>query len=154
MTTTARTIVLVSLSRRGPGEALIAGVSALRERGHRVVLLSRRSPAPDLAAAIDETHLVPGGRLTRLPTQMPARLTNRAPRPVGRALRLLRADADRLPAAVRLHRDPELAATLSEADVVVALDAEAIPAAWWAARRRPDLLALTGLPAALTRLTC
>jgi hypothetical protein len=133
-------ILLVAM-RRPPGEGLSAGVEALRRRGARVDLLTRHPPADPLAAELDGVHLVPrsGPTASLGPLALPG------------PLRKIRLDPDRLPGAVRVHRTASTRVLFDDADVVVALDDAAIPAVWLAARRRPGLVALNGLPAAVHR---
>lgn len=133
-------IVLLGMGPTPPGEGLLTGVTALQGAGSPVSLVSRRPPAPDLAAHLEEVHALPRGRLSGLSGRQP-------PGP----LRRLRVDPDRLPGAVRLLRDATIRGLLDRADVLVAVDQAAIPAVWLAARRRPGLVVLSGLPAAVSR---
>jgi hypothetical protein len=128
-------VVLVAIGPSVPGDGLVAGVEALRRAGASVELISRQAPSAALAAVLDGITALPPARVRLAPVRR------------GR----LRLDPDRLPAALRLRRAPSTRALLAGADVVVAVDQAAIPAAWLAARRSPRVIALSGLPAAVTR---
>jgi hypothetical protein len=127
-----RRAVLVSLGSAAPGEALLAGVGELRERGHAVTLISRTPPAAALAAALDVRLSVghPGGTLQ---------------------LGKLKLDPHRLPGAASVVLGRATRALTREADLLVAVDAAALPAVWLAAHLNRRAIAVTGLPAALTR---
>jgi hypothetical protein len=114
---------------------MVAGVEALQRAGASVELISRQAPSPALLAVLDGVTALPPARVRLGPVRL------------GR----LRLDPDRLPAALRLPRAPSTRTVLAGADVVVAVDQAAIPAAWLAARRSPRVVALSGLPAAVTR---
>ena len=136
---TPSVVVLVAMGPSTPGDGLVAGVQALQQAGHRVHLICRRAPSPAVEATVDAVTPLPASRL-----------------PLGRrpiALGKLRLDPDRLPGAVRLLRSPATRDLVRHADLLVAVDQAAIPAVWLAARRRPDVPALSGLPAAVARLT-
>ncbi len=143
-----RRVLLVATGPSVPGDGLVAGVRALQQNGSRVELVSRHPACDALATTLDAVHALPGGppRTGALLRRLAAWLSDGSG--PGRTLRL---DPDRLPGALRLHRDPVTRALIEAADVVVAVDQAAVPAAWLAARRRPTLVALSGLPAAVTR---
>lgn len=144
----AMEVVLLALGPGAPGDGLVAGVTALQGAGARVCLICRHPPSPALADQLDGAVPLPAGRLAAATTR---------PRVGGRTIALpgrlpaVRLDPDRLPAAVRLLRRRVTRELIGSADVVVAVDQAAIPAAWLAARRHPRLAALTGLPAAVNR---
>jgi len=121
--------VLVSLGPAAPGDALLAGVAALRASGATVHLLTRTPPVPALAAALN-------GDLVRLPS------LRRAPLAVGK----LRLDPNRLPGAVRLLLRRETRRLVTDADLIAAVDVAALPAAWLAARLNRHATATHGLP--------
>lgn len=130
----ARHVVLISLGAAAPGDALLAGVRRLRDHGTRVTLVSRVSPAPTLAAVLDEHRSIG--------------------QPVGGPLRIgkLRLDPHRLPGALAAVLSPRSGPLLRQADALVAVDAAALPAVWLAARVNRRALAVRGLPAALARI--
>lgn len=135
-------LLLVAMGPSIPGDGLLAGVQALRAAGHRVELVSRRAPSPRLSAELDARTPLPGPRV-----QLPGIRAGK-----------LRIDPDRLPGAWRLARHPSTREAVTTAEVLVAVDQAAIPAVWWAARRRarrgrPPLAALSGVPAAQNRFT-
>lgn len=132
--TTPRSAVLVSLGDAAPAEVLRADVERLREQGFRVHLVSRVAPAPALAEVLDG-HTAVG-------------------RPRGGTLHLgkIRIDPHRLPGAVRVVLGRSTRAVARDADVLVAVDAAALPATWLAARLNRRALAVNGLPAAITRI--
>ncbi len=138
-------VLLVAMGRTPPGEGLVAGIEALQRAGVTVDLLSRRPPTAELAERLNAVHAVPSGAPSRLPV-----LTG-AGRGLPGPLAKVRLDADRLPGAVRVLRTASTRALLARADAVVAVDQAAVPLAWLALRRRPELVALSGLPAAVTR---
>jgi len=142
-----RSVVLIAAGASEPGDALIAGVAALRRAGARVTLVSRVPPSPALAQQLDDAVPLPAGRLPRLGSGGSRAGVITLPGP----LPSLRLDADRLPAAVRMLRHRTTRALLAAADGVVAVDQAAIPAAWLALRRHRRLVALSGLPAAVSR---
>jgi hypothetical protein len=131
---TARRVILLSLGATPPGEALVAGVQDLRADGAEVRLVSRVAPAPALAATLDGTV--------------------RVGRPAGGAVAVgkLTVDPHRLPGAASVVLSIRTRRLLRTADVLVAVDAAALPAAWLAARLNRRALAVNGLPAALARL--
>jgi len=96
--------------------------------------VSRVPPAAALATAVDDVVAVgrPGGE----------------PLAAGR----LTIDPHRLPGALALVGGRRTRRLVREADVLVAVDAAALPAVWWAARVNHGALAVNGLPAALARL--
>lgn len=159
-------VLLLSLGAAEPGDALAAGVTALRRAGVRVHLVSRRPPSQLLLETLtsessdsesSDGELLGGeapGGVTALPPGRPTSVSNRLR---GRAITLpgplpaLRLDPDRLPAAVRLVRHPATRSLVAAAGGVVAVDQAAIPAAWLAGRRHRRLVALNGLPAAVQR---
>lgn len=126
--------VLVSLGTAAPGEALSAGVRELQARGHEVTLVSRTAPAAALAAALDARVAVgrPGGTLQ---------------------VSKLKLDPHRLPGAASVVLGRATRALMRRADLLVAVDAPALPAVWLAARLNRSAAAVNGLPAALTRVT-
>jgi hypothetical protein len=130
----SRSVVLLSLGASAPGDALVAGVEQLRAEGAAVHLISRTPPAPALAGLLDG-HVAVG-------------------RPGGGAVRVskLRVDPHRLPGAVQAVLRGRSRSLLRTADVVVAVDAAALPATWLAARLNRRAVAVNGLPAALSRL--
>jgi hypothetical protein len=132
--TPPRSAVLVSLGEAAPAEALRADVEQLRRQGYRVHLISRVTPAPALAEALDG-HTAVG-------------------RPRGGTLHLgkIKADPHRLPGAVRVVLGRSTRMVVRDADALVAVDAAALPAAWLAARLNRRALAVNGLPAAITRI--
>jgi len=135
-------VLLVAIGPSTPGDGLLNAVEALHRGGGTVHLVSRRPPTPALAAALDGITPLPLGRLASRvswPFALPG------------ALRRLRFDPDRLPAAARLDRTAATRALLAACDVVVAVDQAAIPAVWLAARRHPRVTALNGVPAAVSR---
>ncbi len=141
-------VVLVALGPAEPGDGLVAGVTTLQRAGARVTLICRHPPSPALAAQLDGAVPLPAGRLAAATTW--ARVGGRAIALPG-PLPAVRLDPDRLPAAVRLLRHRRTRELIRSADVVVAVDQAAIPAAWLAARRHPHVSALSGLPAAVNR---
>ena len=128
-------VVLVSLGAAAPGEALLAGVRSLRAAGHEVTLVSRVSPVAALTEAVSERVAV--GR----------------PRGEVIAAGKVKLDPHRLPGAASVVFAPATRALVRSADVLVAVDAAALPAVWLAARVNRKAIAVNGLPAALTRLT-
>ncbi len=150
-------VLLIAMGPTPPGDNLISGVLALTRAGARVDLVSRHPPGPELAQALAGVHPLPAGRMSGAPAGGLSRgLSRRTATVVARLpgpLRKLRLDPDRLPGAVRVLRRRASADLVAAADVVVALDAAAVPAAWLAAHRHRDLIALSGLPAAVNRLT-
>jgi len=143
-------VLLVAMGPTIPGDGLVAGVQALQRNGSHVELVSRRPASEALAAVLDGVHPLPSGPAA--PGAGAAALTTLLSRLPGPA-RKLRFDPDRLAGALRLNRDAATRSLVRTADVVVAVDQAAVPAVWWAARRRPSLIALNGVPAAVTRLT-
>jgi hypothetical protein len=129
-----RSAVLVSLGDAAPAEALRADVERLREQGFRVHLVSRVPPAPALAEALDG-HTAVG-------------------HPRGGTLHLgkIRIDPHRLPGAVRVVLGRSTRPVVRGAALLVAVDAAALPATWLAARLNRRVLAVNGLPAAITRI--
>ena len=128
-----RRVVLVSLGAAAPGEALHAGVRSLRDAGHQVSLISRVPPVGALASAVDAQLPVgrPGGTLQ-----------------VGKG----KLDPHRLPGAASVLLRRATRELVRSADVLVAVDAAALPAVWLAARVNRRAIAVNGLPAALTRV--
>ena len=139
-------VLLLAMGQAAPGEALVAGVRALRGAGATVHLVSRAAPSPGLAAALDDVVVV-GTRAREL--RLPGRV--RLPRPLA-PLRKLHADPGRLACAVRVCFGGRTADRVACADVLVAVDEAALPAVWLAARRNRSAAALDGVPAAVTRL--
>jgi len=135
-------VVLVALGPSAPGDGMVAGVQALRRGGARVVLVSRQPPSPRLLEVLDSALPLPAGGGAAARSAAAAAL-NRLPK--------VRIDPDRLAAAWRLSHDLSTRALLDGAQVLVAVDRAAIPAVWFAARRRPQAAALSGLPAAVAR---
>jgi len=133
--TTTRTAVLVSLGSAAPAEALRADVEQLRDRGYRVHLVSRVAPVPTLAEVLDGRTAVG--------------------RPTGGTLQVskLKLDPHRLPGAAVVVLGGTAGPLVRQADVLVAVDATALPAVWLAARVNRRALAVNGLPAAVSRLT-
>jgi len=126
-----RRVVLVSLGAAAPGDALLAGVERLRADGDTVHLISRTPPGPALAAALDGQLRI--GRAGGGPI-VAGKLT---------------LDLHRLPGALALLVRPGARRLVRDADTLVAVDAAALPAVWFAARltnRRAT--AVNGLPAA------
>jgi hypothetical protein len=130
----SRRVVLISLGAAAPGEALLAGVAQLRAEGAAAHLISRTPPTPALAAELDGRVAV-GRSGARAFT-------------VGK----LKVDPQRLPGAARVVAGRTGRALVRSADVLVAVDVPALPAAWLAARVNRRALAVNGLPAALARL--
>jgi hypothetical protein len=131
-------VVLVALSSTAPGQSVHTSVEALRQSGVAVHLVSRTPPAPDLASALNGYTSV--GRPVS-PWHLPGRLHK------------IRIEPNRLVDAIALQRRRGARELLAAADVIVALDATAVPAVWLAARRGPDAVALNGMPAAMTHLS-
>jgi hypothetical protein len=143
-------VLLVAMGPSTPGDGMLAGVKALQQNGSRVELVSRRPASEALAAALDGVHALPPASAAAAAGL--GGLTQRLTSSSG-ALRRLRFDPDRLPGGLRLGRNAATRALIEAADVVVAVDQAAVPGVWLAARRHPSLVALSGLPAAVTRFT-
>lgn len=134
----ARSVVLVSLGAAPPGQALLAGVQQLRADGSRVVLVSRTTPVPDLAEALDAHVGVGRPALAGLTGQLR----------IGKLL----VDPHRLPGAAELLLRSTTRSLVRTADALVAVDAAALAAVWLAARVNRRAIAVNSLPAALNRL--
>ncbi|MDQ1286564.1 MAG: hypothetical protein QG622_129 [Actinomycetota bacterium] len=135
---TAGSVVLVSLGATPPGEALLAGVHRLQETGHRVTLISRTPPVRDLAETLD----------LRVPVGRPVLLGAGGQQRISKIVM----DPHRLPGATQILLDGTTRRLVTSADVLVAVDAAALPATWLAARVNRRAIAVNGLPAALARL--
>jgi hypothetical protein len=141
--------VLLSGAPYVGGAVLVEGVEALRSAGRDVVLVSWVAPPVALAAACTATVVLG-------PTTVPAAAAAPAP-PQGRVRRrvaqlgaLAHRRSGRFAAAVR--RDSRAQESASRADLLVAVDREAILATWRLARGRAAVTALFGLTAAVTAM--
>jgi hypothetical protein len=124
-----RRVVLVSLGAAPPGEALVAGVQQLRRAGAQVHLVSRVPQAAPLAVAVTARTAIGRGRV--------------GPIVAGR----LTLEPYRLPGALRVVFGRRTRSLVRAADLLVAVDAAALPATWLAARVNRRARAVRGLPA-------
>lgn len=131
-------VLLVALSATPIGEELVGHVEALQRSGASVHLVSRAAPARALAAVLDGRTAL-GGPV----------VVWRLPGPLSK----VRIEPNRLVDAVRLARGRRCRSLVASADALVAVDGTAVPSVWLAARRQPDVHAIQGLAAAVTRLS-
>lgn len=140
--------VLLSGGRRLGGAGLVQDIGALATGERDVVLVSRTTPAAAVAEACSETVVLGPATAGEGPPPPPQRgLMRRRLQQLGE---LTHRRSGRFAAAVRGDRHvQELAAG---ADLLVAVDREAILACWQLARRRRDVPAFFGLSAARATL--
>lgn len=127
-------VLVLALSARPLQPGTADGLARLKAAGAEVALASWRRVADDVAAGVDEVHV-----LGRIPADRPVT-------PPQALVRTLRLDPHRHVAARAARRLP-----LEGVDLVVAADPTSVLAAWRLGRRR-HLRAVNGLTAALLRV--
>lgn len=140
--------VLLSGGSHFPGPVVVDGVTSLGEAGYDVTYVCWSGPSQALVDAVSSVVVLgpvpPGGEGQRAP--FPPR--SQVQRRVRQARTVLRRQPTRLWSAVR--RRPDVRDAVGSADLLVAVDAQAILACWRLARAHPRIEAVYGIAAALT----
>ena len=139
--------VLLSGGPHFPGPVVVDGVTALVKAGYDVTYVSWSGPSQALVDAVSSVVVlgrVPaGGEGQRAPVPPRSQLQRR----VRQARTVLRRQPSRMWSAVRRRRDVRDA--VDSADLLVAVDSQAILACWRLAREHPQVEAVYGIAAAL-----
>jgi hypothetical protein len=129
------------------GSAVVDGVRSLREAGYDVTYVSWAGPSQALVDAVTSVVVlgpVPAGGEGQRPGPKPR---SQVQRRLGQARTVLARQPSRLWSSIR--RDPDVRAAAAAADLLVAVDLQALKAVWHLARQNPRPDAVLGLPAAL-----